>query len=353
MATSGTVCETTVTLDYIYEAAARRCGVTPDKLSPESLDILKKTLFMLLSDWGSRGIKLWRIQRPLVGLQVGQSDYDLAAGTIDVLNANFRTPQRLEAETLTSSNGGTTANAVDGDVGTLFTMSGTGNLKFDFGSGADDTQVFLVGLLPGATGALTLIFEYSTDGVTWSTAYSPGAATYTDSIWTWYAIEPAHAAQYFRVRSSLGTISMREIFLAQNWTDVTLARMNKDDYMALPNKTFASRQVYQYWLDRQREQPVMVFWPLPANTFTLISLLTHKYIEDPGAMTNEPDVPQRWLEPVVSSLALRVLMELPFADLARYPTLKEQAVEPKADAEGEEVDRSPIRLTPRISGYTR
>lgn len=354
MATSGTVAQTAVTLDYIIEAAGRRCGVQADMLTPEGIEVLKTTLFTMLSDWGSRGIKLWRVKRSLVGLQLGQADYELGGGTIDVLNANFRQPQRLVAETLTSSAGGTASYATDGEVDTILTQTAMlGNLQFDWGADNDGTIVNMVGLMPGATATVEVILEYSTDGVAWLTVDDLGELDLVDGLWQWFAIEPAYPARYFRVRMALGTLVMREVYLSQEWTDVTMYRMNKDDYMSLPNKRFASAQVYQYWLDRRRDDPAMVLWPVPGNTFTLMALMTHVYIEDLGDLTNEPDVPQRWLEPVISSLALRALPELPKADVARYEMLKDAAQEPRFDAEAEEVDRSPIMLTPQIAGYTR
>lgn len=350
MTTSGTVGQTTIGIDYICDAVARRCGVVPATLTPESIEAIKNTLHLLLSNWSNKGVNLWRLQRPLLGLAVGQATYELPTGTIDVLNANFRTPTRLDS-TPTSSAGGTAANATDGDTTTVLTQtSSNGNVSFDLGSAL---PVNMVGILPGTSATWNLILEYSTDNIAWSTADDLASVAYVDNQWAWYELDPAHTAQYFRVRETGGgTLVLREVYLCKDWYDVPMYRMSKDDYSSLPNKRFQANQVYQYWLDRQLT-PAMVLWPTPASSFYVLALQTHVHIEDVGQMTNTLDLPQRWLDAAIWCTAKNVILELPGADLQRLLMLKELAVEPQFDAAVEERDKSPIVLTPNIRPYTR
>lgn len=332
------------------DTAARRCGVAPGNLTPEGIELLKNTMFMMLSDWSNRGVNLWRLQQPLVGLQAGKYVYTLSDGTIDVLNANFRTPTRLES-TATSSAGGTAANATDGDVETTMTQVSTlGNLRLVL---TEAQFVNLVGILPGASSTLALVIEYSTDsGVTWNTAKTIASASYTDRKWAWFEIDPSYSATYWRIRATSGTLVLREAYLCKDWYDVPMYRMNKDDYSMLPNKRFQAAQVYQYWLNRQTT-PEMVLWPTPSSYFYLLALQVHMHIEDIGVMTNTINVPQRWLDALCWCTAHKALPDLPGADLSRFDMLAKMAIEPRFDAEAEERDKSPVIFTPNIRGYTR
>lgn len=350
MSTSGTVGQTTIEVSDILDHVMRRCGSTPDKLTPEITEALKNNLFMLLATLSNRGINMWRISRSLLPLYVGQSDYTLTAGTLDIQKALWRVPTRLTG-TVSSSSGGTVANIDDGDISTIFTQGGTGNVIWDFGSGNTST-VYLVGVLPSGSQSLNLTFSSSTDGVTYTTVYSVGAASYTDGTWVWYEVNTAKAGRYFKVATSTGTMSMREIYIAQTWYEVDMYRMNRDDFASLPYKKTPSNSPLQFWLDRQRDAPVMVMWPTPSSTFALISLFSHMQIQDVGALSNTVDIPQRWYDALVANLAYNSILEVPGADINRAPLLKEQAMMTMVAAEAEERDQSPSNWTPNLSAYT-
>ncbi len=349
MATSGTVGQSFIDVADIIDKAIRRCGVQPNMLTPETTQIVTDNLFMLLTTLANRGINMWRVHRSLMGLYANQAEYTMAQGTLDILYALYRMPQRLSG-TVVSSAGGTATNATDGDIDTLCTqVSPNGNISWDF---TDPVVVNSIGILAGATASYTLVFEVSDDDVVWTqVGASPGATAYTNGRWQWYDIEPADSARYFRVRETGGgTLSVREVFVTSTWTEITMARLNRDEYSALPNKRLPG-QALQFWFDRQIT-PKMVLWPMPNTTFTLMSLYTHRQIEDVGVLSNTLDIPQRWYEAVVTGLAFNSVLELPGADLQRYETLKDQANMAMTTAEAEERDASPTQWQPNISPYT-
>lgn len=346
---SGVTGTFSLTVADVVEHAARRCGIMPSDIGPESQSILTENLWMLLSNWSNRGINLWRLYRPLFGLYPGQAEYPMNAGDIEVENAFCRTPTQLTG-TVASSAGGTVANLTDQAVATVCTQTSTnGNFSWDFGG---VQTVALVGVMSAATRSYNLVFEYSTDGSTWLTATAQGAAAYVDGVWQWLAIEPAYGAQYFRVRETGGaTLSLREVFVAANWQDISMAPLNRDDYGNLPNKRFPGTP-RQYWFDRQLT-PKMVVWPVPSSTFQLLYCITHRHIEDVGALANGLNIPQRWYDAVVWKLAFMSVGELPNADLQRYPMIKDMAMMTQPEAENEDRDKSPITITPDIGAYTR
>lgn len=349
MSLSGTVGQTTIEVAGILDHVIRRCGLTPDKLTPEIANTITDSMYFFLSNLSNRGINLWRVLRTLVGVAAYKAEYTLDVGTIDVLEALWRTPQRLSGTVATSA-GGTTTFVDDGDVDTSLTQSAPGgNISWNFGSAV---VVNLVGLLPNGTATLALTFETSPDNVTWTAVKTLASASYTDGTWYWYELEPSRSAQYFRVRETAsGTLNFREIFVSSTWTEVTMARLNRDDYSNLPNKRQANDQPLQFWLDRQLT-PKMVLWPVPSNSFRLMNLFTHNHIEDVGAISNTLDIPQRWYNAIVANVALDCILDIPGADVKRYEMLKEQADRGMAIAEAEERDSSPTNITPMIGVYT-
>lgn len=349
MATSGTTGATTLEVSDLLDHIVRRCGLTPDKLTPELAGVVRNSLYFFFGTLSNRGINLWRVVRTLVGIAAYKGEYTLTTGTIDVLQALWRTPQRLSGTVATSA-GGTTTNVDDGDVDTSLTQSApSGNISWNF---TDDTVVNLVGLLPNGTATLALTFETSPDGTTWTAIKTLASSSFTDNTWYWYELEPSRSAQYFRVReTAAGTLNFREIFLANTWTEVTMSRMNRDDYSNLPSKRSASGQPLQFWLDRQLT-PKMVLWPIPDNSFRLMNLFTHMHIEDVGAISNTLDIPQRWYNAIVANVALDCILDLPGADVKRYEMLKEQADRTLGMAEAEERDASPTNIIPQIGVYT-
>jgi len=349
MISSGVTGSFNLDVSDVIEHAARRCGVPVSELGLESSKILTDNLWMLLSAWSNRGMNLWRLYRPMFGLKAGQAEYAMNTGDIEVENALYRTPAELSA-TVVSSAGSTVANLTDRDIDTVATQSGAnGNFQWTF----DEAQnVALFGLLPNGNNTYNLVFEASPDGATWTTVYAQGSTAYVDNVWQWLAFDPTYPWEYFRVRETGGaTMSFREMFPAAQWQDITLAPMNKDDYANMPSKRSPGRAV-QYWFDRQLT-PKMILWPVPNTSFAIISTITHRHIEDVGAMSNTLNIPQRWFEPVVWNLAYMSIAELPKADLARFPMIKGMKDQSVIEAENEDRDKSPITITPDIAVYTR
>ena len=349
MATSGTTGLTNIDVATLIEHIVRRCGVTPDKLTPEIVKTVKNVMFMYLTTLSNMGINLWRVQRGLFGLNEGQATYVLPSGTLDVLHVMYRRPTKLNG-IVTSSAGGTVANLTDSDPDTTFVQSSTGgNVQWEFSAG---TMVTLVGLLAAASETNTLIFETSDDAITWATARVPGVTSFTDGRWRWWNIEPAKKASFFRIReSSTGTLKFREAFVCGEFSEILLYRMNRDDYVGIPNKR-SPGEPKQYWYDRQTSGQI-IFWPTPdaGAIFNCISLYSHMQVQDIGGIANTLDIPQRWYDAFVANCAFMALLDIPGADINRYAILKDQAAMTLRMAEAEERDASPTNWTPNIGAY--
>ena len=331
MATSGTVSQTQFTTRQVIDHAFRRCRLGAQQITSEMISVANDQLYLILSNLANRGVQLWCIERLVLPLYVGNANVVLPIGTVDVLNTNLRTLQQINAtETQTST--------------TYMIYQGGG------------VTLTSVGILWSAT-SVPFVVEQSADSVTWETiATTPTttAPTETAGEWTWVDLNVAQTNNYFRVRVTSGTLSAEEVYFGNTPNEIPIARLNRDDWTALPNKSFQGRPL-QFWFDRQLDQPIMRLWPCPnpAATTQQIVLWRHRYIQDVGTMTQELDVPQRWFDAIVAMLASKLAEETPEVDANLMPILEAKADKALAQAENEERDNSPIYWAPLISPYTK
>ena len=211
-----------------------------------------------------------------------------------------------------------------------------------------------IGMLPAASGTWSLIYEYSQDNITWNTLIDLGTVVVVNNEWIWTDIVNGQTVPYYRLRAYGGTtLSIRELYFGNNSTEITMSRLNRDDYTNLPNKDFTANQPFQYWFNRTIPQSKIYLWPTPQNAFYQMTIWYSRQIMDVGDLYGELEVPQRWYEAVVMMLAHRMSLELPAVDLQRVQYLEAQATKYLGMAEEEERDKSPIYFAPAIACYTR
>jgi hypothetical protein len=357
MAYSGTVGQTVITVQNLIDDGARRSGKLAEELTVEQVQSAKRALFYLLSNLINQGIQYFAIQKVVFGLLPDQYEYLLPVGGNDVLNALYRTMTRPTG-TYTSSAGGSASNAFDGDLTTYCQQTSTaGNISIDFGSG-QSYYVGSIGFMPyisgGGSQTWSYVFESSVDGSTWKTLYTGTAVTVTDSQWIWQDIDPGSNVQYYRMRATgTTTLSVRELYFGTNSTEITMARLNRDDYTNLPNKNFLANNPYQFWLNRTIPQATITLWPTPSDAFVQMVVWYSAQVQDVGAMSGQLAVPDRWLMAIQNMLAHQMSQILPGVDAARIGYLEGQAEKYFQMAEQEERDKSPIYLAPNIGVYTR
>jgi hypothetical protein len=357
MAYSGTIGTTVIDVQTLIDHGARRCGKLAEELTSEQQLSARESLYFLMSNLANRGIQYWAINKEVVGLTADKYIYELPLGSVDVLQALYRQmnrPTPNDGGGYTSSAGGTVANAFDGNVDTICTQTSTnGNLTINYGTN-NEVYIGSIGYLPGATGTMSIIYEYSADGITWKTLVDLGSVAVVDNEWIWTDIVAGQTVQYYRVRAYNGTtLVVREVYFGNNSTEIPMARLNRDDYTNLPNKNFTANQPFQFWFDRTVPKPSLYLWPVPSDTFVQMTLWYSRQVMDVGALTDELEIPQRWYEAVVSMLAHRMGMELPGVAVDRIGYLEKMADKYLYDAEQEERDKSPIYYAPNISVYTR
>ena len=340
----------------LIDHAARRCGKLAEELTSEQLVAAKEVLGMTLSSLINIGIQYWAIKKEVIGLQADKYIYSLPIGANDVLNALYRTMNRPSGD-YASSAGGTVSNVADNNVDTFCQQtSANGNISVDFGT---DNPVYAgsIGVLPyvsgGGSATWTFTLEYSSDGATWNTLQNVGTVIVTDNQWLWYDIDPGQTVQYYRIRASGGTtLALREWYVGNNSREITMSRLNRDDYTNLPNKNFTANQPYQFWFNRTIPQPEIYLWPAPSDPFVQMTIWYSKQIMDVGDLTDDLQIPQRWYLATMAMLSHQLSLELPQVPLERIQYLEGQANKYLNEVEQEERDRSPIYFATNITPYT-
>jgi hypothetical protein len=322
------VSQTVFTTRRVIENAVRRCKLPAEQITAEYIDIANDQLFLLLAELANMGSPLWCIQKCIYPLYEGTSTITTYTGTVDLLNTNLRTLQEI-----TGTNTDTSTSRV-----------------VEFSSASAVTTVGILWSDP----SVPISLQRSDDGVNWTIIQNEDQAAVAGQ-WTWFDLASSVNAKYFRVLAINGTLGFSQIYLGNTPTEIPMARMNRDDYTNLPNKTFQSNRPLQFWLDRQAQSPVLNIWPVPNAQATVYQVVTwiQRYIMDVGSMTQEIEVPQRWYEALVAMLAAKMALEIVEVDPSMIPVLDAKAERALYIAQAEERDNSPMMIAPNISMYTQ
>lgn len=356
MSYSGTVGQTVVSVQNFIDQGARLSGKLAEELTVEQVQASKQALFFTLSNLINQGINYWAINKKVYGLNMDQYEYLLPLGGVDVLNALYR---RMNRPTPTQDGGyfassGNVGLAFDNNILTSDSQSApNGYIGVNYGNN-NAIYAGSIGILPSTSGSFHILLEWSSDGVTWNLLKDTGVETWVSGTWLWYDIDPGVTAQYYRMRETGGgTLSVAEFYVGNNSTEVTMARLNRDDYTNLPNKNFTANQPYQYWLNRTIPQATITLWPAPSDPFVQMTIWYSRQIMDVGDLNGQLEIPQRWNQAIQFMLAHQMSMILPGVDLARIQYLDGQAEKYFIMAENEERDKSPIYFAPNLSVYTK
>lgn len=333
----------------ILDHALRRAGRPVTDATGDILTAGLNNLSFILTTLSNDGVNLWAMEKVVIGLVQNVNLYTLP-DTMDVTNVLYRVIANASGGTATSSTG-TASNAFDSDINTYCTQTApNGYIQYAFSS---PSNVNTIGILPYGDQTLTLVWEYSSDGVNWTQAAAWEKADYTDKKWVCADI-PIVNTSYFRVRETgNGTINVRAVTMAFSNNETPLGRVNIDMYTGLNNKSSPARQPLQFWFDRQINAPVLTLWPVPSYSFDQLAVYKTRTLNGPLTLRDTLDIPQRWYDAIVYELSMKMLLEIPGADLSRIDTLSKLADVARSFAVAEERDASPVTLQVDIGVYTR
>lgn len=375
MATSGTVGQTILKYNQrkIIDHAARRAGFRPEDLSAEDIEVAQDGIFTLTSEWINAGYPLWTREFRLYGPTIGSADVPMIAGTVDVIHSYWRILQPWRGGGATVSGGAGGNTLFTGMPGPDITIPGPDPaVQISFGS---PTEVDTIGILLGGSSVITTALQIWTSPTTagpFVLLQTLPSTTFTPGQWQYFTLVPsavgAALMQIINPQTAAWVLNQITIGLSQSF-DQMLGELNADMYYNLPDKQMLGEQPNSAFIDRKiNPAPVLKIWPVPnvgAFYNGCISVLQRRYIQDPGTLANNIEVPQRWLEALQWRLATVLVDELPERSGAQenYITIqlkqqRIQRIEQKATKSeslmwAEERTRGPIQLTPQISGYTK
>jgi hypothetical protein len=150
-----------------------------------------------------------------------------------------------------------------------------------------------------------------------------------------------------------------------NQTDININRISVSTYSTIPNKLTQGRPI-QVWINRRSGQtsdavgattkvPQIYLWPSPdqgtvAAPFYYFVYYRLRRMVDAGNGVNVEEIPFRFQECLICGLAYRLAMKLP-GGLERIQLLKAQYDEAWEMAAGEDREKAPDRLVPRMITY--
>lgn len=349
---SGTVGQTLFDIQEVIEKAWRRCKLTPDKLTPEWIHSMRRSLFVLLSDLANEGIPLWKVARVILPCNPGQAFVPCPVGTVDVLNLNYRNVT-IWTGASASSAGGVAASANDMDPTTSCIQNApNGNISIDFGANGAQ-PVTTLGVMSLTNQYYQLALEASADNVTWQPIVTLPQLLFPDNQFVWLDVDGSPAYRYWRVRETGGnTLQVRELSFATTPAAVPMGFENRDTFAALPNRTFQAANPAIYYYDKQRDQPVIQIWPVPSGPFIQLEAWLHLHLQDVGLQTQFLDAPQRWNDAITWKLAADLAGEHLEVSSEREGIVMKRSQMATAKAWSHESDRSPIRISSDISAYT-
>lgn len=323
---SGTVAITVIDTVKVIEHAVRRAGASASTLTPEQLDSAYDNLYLILASMINRGINLWCLEETIIPLYDKQARYQMPQGTVSIVNSRYRSVTALApvwTNTAALKSALLPSPAVVRTFGALLRVPGNFNIAFEY---------------KNAAGAWILINQYKIVG---------GIGK-----WVWFDIANPVSASEYRLRETGGLAFYADQYvIAESYDEQVMVPYNRDDYVSIGNKNIAGRPLN--YLYEKQITPIMTLWPVPDNTRDVLVVTRQRQVQDVGSLLSKLEIPERWFESIIWSLAKNMAYELPNIPDNRITLCTSQAAESLREAELGESDGAPLRILPNISGYTR
>ena len=295
MATSGSV-DFNLDIAEITEEAFERCGL--ELRTGYDARTARRSLNLLFADWANKGLNLWTVEQvtqTLANLSTSSAVTSYPIGTITMTvgaSGSFSV-----GETITGGTSGSPASIITKPTSTTMTIT-----------------------VP--SGSFT-----ASETITGSSSSATTTATSDPSL-----------------SDVQATVDILEAVIRRSSSDISITRINRQDYLTLPDKTTQGRPS-QFYIDRQIT-PTVTIWPVPENSTDQLIYYRIKRIQDADSATNTADIPFRFLPCLVAGLAyFLAIKKAP----DRIPMLKGMYDEEFQRAASEDAERTGLRLVPSYS----
>ncbi|MBT8449024.1 MAG: hypothetical protein KJO69_05010, partial [Gammaproteobacteria bacterium] len=233
-------------------------GAEGEPLEAELIEIASKRLNLMLKAWSAHGLKLWKRKEKSITLVASQASYSLgqkSAGTATTDSAN---------------------KLVDNSANFLIDNIAVGDIAYN--------------ITDGTSAAITAIDNTTTVSFA-SDLFPDGDEDYEISSADVSIPRPLEIIECNRVDSSNN--------------ESTMTGMTLNEFDSLSNQTTEGTPV-NYFYDPTLGNGTFKIWPAPdtaaASEYT-VKIIYHAPIEDMDDSTDDFDVPQEWLEPIMNGLS--------------------------------------------------
>lgn len=306
----------TLDIDQIINEAYARVG--GESVTGEELRKARRKLNLILLDWNNRGLPLWAVERKVINMSAGAGRYVLPDDTVDIINAVIR---EASGTRYTASLSGDPFSATSGSP--LVTIS-------DPGHGAQINETVVI------TSATSVAGIDLASGSTYTIASLPSG----DAI----IIQGGSNATVTGAGGSSPTLAYTA------YQDIPLGRLGRDDYIAIPNKGQTGKPS-QYYVDRAVATPILYVYPCNDTTARQIVYWRKRRLADVTSLSENPDVPSRFLPALISALSYEVAFTRMGAPEELIARLKARYDEEYTEAFQEDRDRAPFSVRPQMRGY--
>ena len=250
-------------IDEIIEDAYERIGM--QGVSGYQLKTAKRSLNILFSEWGNRGLQFWEVKNQNVALVDGQAVYTF-----------YRSPSDG-----TSSGISTTLSAgINASVTTIGVASVTG--------------------MPTTGGIITI----NSEQITYSGISSLNLTGCVRGVNGSTAATHSTSDAVLQFPNGMTDIQEADYRVKSTSVDTPMTKISRSQYQGFSNKTDKGLPT-QYWVQRFVDKVTMTLYLTPgaAQDGNYINFYYTKRIDDVGAYTNATDVPYRFVPCMISGLA--------------------------------------------------
>ena len=250
-------------IDEIIEDAYERIGI--QGTSGYQLKTAKRSLNILFSEWGNRGLQFWEVKNQNVTLVDGQAVYTFYRSPSDGTSSGISTTLSAGINTSVTTIGVASVTGLPTTGGII--IIGTEQITY--------------------TGISSLNLTGCVRGVNGSTA-----ATHSTS----------DAVLQFPI--GMTDIQEADYRVKSTSVDTPMTKISRSQYQGFSNKTSKGLPT-QYWVQRFIDKVTMTLYLTPgaAQDGNYINFYYTKRIDDVGAYTNATDVPYRFVPCRISGLA--------------------------------------------------
>lgn len=274
MSTSGST-SFTLTRDQIILQAFQLLGVYAvegESISNGDLSYASNRLNGMIKHWQTQGMHLFTRTEAVLFLQKDTSQYALSNAATSA-RACLASNAVLDVSTAAIAAAGTTLTVADSS---LYTNTNPIGVVQDSGTIFWTT----VSAKPTST-TITLA-----SGIT--TAAASGNNVYSYST---------------RINRPLRIYDARLVRGISTTTEVPMRMISHEEYFRYPNKTSSGTPNVAHY-DPQLTTGQLYLYPRPSTAATYVKFTYERCIEDFVSSTDNPDVPQEWLDPLIYNLAL-------------------------------------------------